>query len=175
MANSEKTKTVIILGSSRDTGNTSNIVNELIKITNWDSINLNDYSISNYDYEHSNINDDFINLMSRLTINYDILIFATPVYWYSMSGVMKVFLDRFTDLITVKKDVGRKLKGKCIAVISSSNGDNLDSLFWIPFKKTAEYLGMNYLADLHTIQGKTNKVDLSNFKSIIEKTYQSVS
>lgn len=174
MANSEKTKTVIILGSSRDIGNTSNVINELIKITNWDLINLNDYSISNYDYEHSNINDDFINLMCRLVANYDILVFATPVYWYSMSGVMKAFLDRFTDLLTVKKDIGRKLKGKNIAVISSSGGDNLGSLFWIPFKKSAEYLGMNYLADLHTIQGQISEIDLLNFKHNIEKTYQSL-
>ena len=28
---------------------------------------------------------------------YDTLIFATPVYWYSMSGIMKVFFDRKND------------------------------------------------------------------------------
>ncbi len=50
--------------------------------------------------------------MNDIVDKYDVLIFATPVYWYSMSGIMKVFFDRITDLLTIKKDIGRKLKGK---------------------------------------------------------------
>ncbi|MCP4458779.1 MAG: NAD(P)H-dependent oxidoreductase [Cytophagales bacterium] len=37
---------------------------------------------------------------------------ATPVYWYSMSGIMKVFLDRIYDVLTIEKELGRKLHGK---------------------------------------------------------------
>lgn len=162
-------KKAIILGSSRKNGETKKVVNELIRISGWDLIDLTDYKISHFDYEHLNRKDDFIDLLKRITTNYDVLIFATPVYWYSMSGIMKVFFDRITDLLRIEKDTGRKLRNKYMAVISSSNGDNLKDDFWLPFKKSAEYLGMNYIADLHTYQGKIENDKITKFKHTIEE------
>lgn len=140
---------VIIVGSSRKTGNTTRIVDEIAKQYTIDVINLSDYSISYYDYESKNKNDDFIQLASGIIEKHDTLIFATPVYWYSMSGIMKVFLDRFSDLISIEKETGRKLRGKNMAVISNSHDDELEYDFYLPFKKSAEYLGMYYLGNKH--------------------------
>ncbi len=162
-------KKVIILGSSRKNGETGKIVSELLQLSDWDLIDLSDFNISHFDYEHSNRNDDYIALMQRITDNYDVLIFATPVYWYSMSGRMKVFFDRLTDLLTIEKELGRKLRTKHMAVISSSNGGNLENDFWLPFKKSADYLGMNYITDLHTYQGKIEAEKIHQFISKIEK------
>jgi multimeric flavodoxin WrbA len=114
-----------------------------------DVVNLSDYSFSYYDYESKNRDDDFFELAKGLITNYDTLIFATPVYWYSMSGIMKVFFDRFSDLIRIEKETGRKLRGKKMAVISNSHDSALDFDFYIPFKKSADYLGMTYLGDRH--------------------------
>jgi len=49
-----------------------------------------------------------------------------------------------------------------------SNGNNLEDVFWLPFKKSAEYLGMHYLADLHTFQDKLDVDEIFEFKNIIE-------
>lgn len=157
------------MGSSRKNGETKKFVTELIRISGWDFIDLTDFNISHFDYEHLNRNDDFIPLLKRITKNYDVLIFATPVYWYSMSGIMKVFFDRISDLLRIEKDIGRKLRNKYMAVISCSNGDNLEENFWLPFKKSAEYLGMNYIADLHTYQGKIENDKITKFKHTIEE------
>ncbi|WP_246516271.1 flavodoxin family protein [Aequorivita echinoideorum] len=162
-------KKVIILGSSRKNGETKKIVNELIRISGWDLIDLTDFNISHFDYDHLNRNDDYIDLIKRITDNYDVLIFATPVYWYSMSGIMKVFFDRLTDLLRIEKDIGRKLRNKHMAVISCSNGDNLEDNFWLPFKKSAEYLGMNYITNLHTFQDKIETEKIFEFMQYIEK------
>lgn len=144
-------KSVIIVGSSRSNGNTAQIVQAIAKDLPVDVINLNDYTFSYYDYENKNINYDFLNLMKEVIQKYDTLIFATPIYWYSMSGVMKVFFDRFSDLIRIEKEWGRKLRGKKMAVISNSHDfeNELDYDFYIPFKKSAEYLGMQYLGNKH--------------------------
>lgn len=142
------TKTAIILGSSRSVGNTSMLVDQLRKQLECDLIDLNNYQISYYNYTHINADDDYLTLMRTVTENYDLLILATPVYWYSMSGIMKVFLDRLTDLLDIDKESGRKLRGKKLAVVSSSLGDNLGDSFWLPFKATAEYLGMEYAGDI---------------------------
>ena len=136
-------KKLIILGSSRKDGDTKKIVDELIGISGWDFIDLNNYNISYYDYEHKNLDDDYLPLMRKIIAEYDVLIFATPVYWYAMSGIMKVFFDRITDLPDNEKDLGRKLRGKSMAAISCSVGDNLGENFWFPFSETAGYLGMN--------------------------------
>lgn len=142
-------KKVIILGSSRSNGNTSNTIASIAKKQAIDVIDLNNYSFSYYDYESKNLNDDFLPLIKSIIEKYDTLIFATPVYWYNMSGIMKVFFDRFSDLIRVEKETGRKLRGKNMFVISNSHDNQIDDSFYIPFQKSAAYLGMNYTGQLH--------------------------
>jgi hypothetical protein len=66
-----------------------------------------------------------------------------------MSGIMKVFFDRFSDLIRIEKETGRKLRGKNMAVITNSHDSEIGFDFYIPFKKTAAYLGMHYLGQKH--------------------------
>src|SRR5690606_21365681 len=119
---------------------TATLTKELIKQSKWDLLDLNDNNFSYFDYKHENRNDDYLPLIKEIIEKYDTLIFATPIYWYSMSGIIKVFFDRFTDLLTVEKELGRKLRGKKMAVISCSIGDNLGDNFWFPFSETAKYL-----------------------------------
>ena len=161
---------VIILGSSRSDGDTKSVVEKIIEKTAWDIIDLNDYDFGYYDYKHMNKEDDFLDLMRMILSKYDTLIFATPVYWYSMSGILKVFFDRITDLLTIEKDLGRKLRGKNMAVISCSNGNNLGEAFWLPFKESAEYLGMSYLTDMHTLAGHNDQKQLEKFITTVEIT-----
>lgn len=160
---------IIILGSSRKDGQTKKAVDKLKSLSDFDVLDLNDYKISHYDYEHRNKNDDYLNLIQNIIINYDILIFATPVYWYSMSGIMKVFFDRITDLLDNEKELGRKLRNKSIAVLSSSIGDHLGDTFWLPFIETAKYLGMNYIGNIHTIENRVETDELKKFVDLINK------
>ena len=162
-------RTVIIIGSSRNNGETYKISKKLAAINNWDLINLNDYKISHFDYTHKNETDDYLVLMKNITEKYDVIIFATPVYWYSMSGIMKVFFDRFTDLLTIKKEIGRKLRTKKMAVITSSTGNNLGEHFWLPFSETAKYLGMEFLGGLHTNNEMNNDVKIEKFANEIQQ------
>ena len=162
-------KKVIIVGSSRNDGDTANLTKQLIEKSNWDILNLNDYEFSYFDYKHENKNDDYLNLMKKIVEKYETLIFVTPVYWYSMSGIMKVFFDRFTDLLTIEKELGRKLRGKKMAVLSCSIGENLGEYFWLPFSETAKYLGMEYIGNLHTITGEENELKITEFIELIEK------
>lgn len=144
-----KGKKVIILGSSRSDGNTTRIVNTIAKQENIDIVDLNDYNFSYFDYDFKNKQDDFLPLIKKIIENYETFIFATPVYWYSMSGIMKVFLDRFSDLLIIEKETGRKLRGKKVAVISNSLDKELDYDFYMPFRKSSNYLGMKYLGNKH--------------------------
>ena len=142
-------KPLIILGSSRSHGNTRKVIDRLIDLHPCDYIDLNDWTFSYYDYEHRNREDDFIKIIDQLLL-YDILIFASPIYWYSMSAVMKTFFDRISDLLKIRKDKGRQLRGKTMLVVSC-NGDREDfPSFATPFELSADYLGMNYAGYYHT-------------------------
>ena len=123
-------------------------------MTNSISIQLIDFKIELYNYdENYTENDEFLKIINQL-IDCDEIVFATPVYWYSMSSLMKIFFDRLTDLIGSQETIGRKLMGKKISVITSSIGNHLDENFFLPFIETANYLHLDYLEGTHYVNPK---------------------
>lgn len=152
-----QTQTVIIQGSSRTDGDTSFFSDELTHHIAADLIQLKSYSIGHYDYNHQNVDDGFLSLIRDLIETYNTWIFASPVYWYSMSGHMKVFLDRISDLLhEPHKDLGRQLRNKKMAVISVSNADDKPESFYDAFKMSAAYLGMDYLCQTHVYRTESD-------------------
>ncbi len=140
---------VIILGSARSDGNTREMVNLLSSETGMPVIDLNDYNVGYFEYDNYDRGDDFLPLIDNV-LQYDTLVFATPVYWYNMSAIMKNFFDRFTDLLKHHKELGRKFRGRSMAVLSCSATEGDDPDFGRPFERTADYLGMRYLGHLAT-------------------------
>jgi len=140
---------IILLGSSNSAGETQKICSYVSSMTAFPIIDLKLKTISAFDYEFSNSDDDFYPLMRSIVNQYDLVIFATPVYWYTMSGIMKTFFDRISDCLKVEKEIGRKLRGMDMAVISCGFDRALKDGFHMPFIESARYLGMNYVADVH--------------------------
>lgn len=142
-------KGIIIQGSSRSNGDTSIVVNALKEKTGYDTVDLKEKNIGHFDYEFNNREDDFIDLFKNIVSNYQIIVLATPIYWYTMSGIMKVFLDRISDFLKLDKDYGRQLRGMEMISISSSNDNRFYEGFEMPFENSAKYLGMLYKGHLH--------------------------
>jgi len=140
---------IIILGSSASKGETYQMCAFLREQTGFPIIDLKTKDIGEFDYEFKNADDDFIPLIKDIVKKYDTIIFATPVYWYAMSGIMKTFFDRISDCLKTEKETGRKLRGKNMAVVSSASEDELKKGFLMPFKESSNYLGMNYLGNVH--------------------------
>lgn len=141
--------TIIIQGSSRSVGHSSKIV-ELIKgQIEADVIDLNAVQILPFRYDQVYSSDDFISVVQKI-LRYDQILFVTPVYWYSMSAVMKNFFDRLTDCLISEKELGRQLRGKSMGAISCGSDDEETLGFFEPFRKSADYLGMQYLGNVHT-------------------------
>ncbi|ABE54728.1 NADPH-dependent FMN reductase [Shewanella denitrificans OS217] len=99
----------IVLGTSRSDGNTSALANEFAQATGANVFPLSDFSILPFDYEFKNTSDDFLLLINQV-IKHDIIIFASPIYWYSPSAQMKVFMDRLSDLLKLISH----LEGSCV-------------------------------------------------------------
>lgn len=157
----------IIFGSSRSFGNTRRIIDDILGSYDIPLFDLNNFDISPFDYEHLNRNDDFIPLIEKL-ITYDTWIIATPVYWYNMSTQHKIFFDRFSDLLTIRKDLGRKLRGKKLFVIASF-GDSYPKGFDDTFEQISEYLGLEYLGSSFIYSGTENEEYLERNKAKADK------
>ena len=155
-------KTIVIFSSSRTTGNTRQLVDDLSQHAKVDIADLSEYQFSDYDYEHKNIGDDFLPLVQKV-LTYEQVIFASPVYWYSMTPTMKRFLDRITDLLDLPEllDLGRELRKKKAFVMATSVSDEIATAFIQCFEHTIKYLGMDYGGYLH-MQCKQDHIYKSN-------------
>ncbi len=140
-------KQIIINGSHNRTGKTTELIKEIYpEIT---SLKLIDFTIEIYNYDEVySDKDQFLEIINQI-LAYDEIIFATPVYWYSMSSLMKIFFDRLTDLIGSQEPIGRKLMGKKVRVITSSIGNHLGENFFLPFEETVTYMHLEYLGGKH--------------------------
>ncbi|WP_205685206.1 flavodoxin family protein [Peribacillus acanthi] len=103
-----------VLGSSRKKGNTAYMVDRIMDGVNHVAINLADHQILPIDDKRhtvdgfSLVDDDYEKILPQL-LDSDIIIFATPLYWYGMSGHMKTFFDRWSQYL---RDERFDLKGE---------------------------------------------------------------
>lgn len=149
---------LVILGSSRSNGDARRTAESVIGTCQAEWIDLLKRNVSYYDYESRNQDDDFLPIAGRMA-QAGVIVFVTPVYWYSMSAVMKTFFDRFTDLITVRKDLGRALAGKKCYLIACGSDKMPPPGFEEPFRATCEYLDMLYQGCFYARLGKNAPAD----------------
>ena len=142
--------TIALFASARRYGNTGKLIDWIAGELDIKVIDLSEKDISPYDYDHKNIGDDFIPLVNEL-LNYEKIIFVTPIYWYGASAQMKVFIDRTSDLLDVEslKDIGRKLRSKTAYIACTSVNSDADNSFLNALKDTFTYLGMDYGGHIH--------------------------
>ncbi|MCE7995504.1 MAG: NAD(P)H-dependent oxidoreductase [Roseivirga sp.] len=148
MSNNQE-RILFIVGSSRKAGNTITVMNHLCEQLEEELIDLSSHDIGYYDYDHDNQQDDFLPIAEKMT-EASVIILATPVYWYSMSAQMKTFIDRWSDLVTIRKDLGRKLKDKQLALISCGSWEEAGEGFALPIQQTAKYMDMQFSGYFHT-------------------------
>jgi putative NADPH-quinone reductase len=135
---------LIILGSARSDGNTAAAARHLLDRLGGEAelVDLLQHRIEPYSYGRSDQGDDFLGIVDRM-LQCDHIVFATPVYWYAMSGGLKTFFDRLTDLTRgAGKERGRALAGRSVWLLATGTDPQLPAGFEEPFARTSAYLGM---------------------------------
>ena len=135
---------MIILGSARKQGDTRKLVDLLFSETEHSLIDLLDHQVYPYDYSETYPPDDAFRELAEQMFHHQAIVFATPVYWYSMSGPMKIFFDRITDLLHDKEGLRQRFAGRKMFLLAVSASEELPEGFELPFSATAEYLNMEY-------------------------------
>ena len=137
---------LIVLGSANSSGYTAAVVARLRARLSQDSIvvDLNATAIGPFTYKRYDRRDGFAEVVEEM-LRHDRILFATPVYWYAMSGVMKTFFDRLTDLLHPElNSLGRRLAGRDVWLLATGTDPAMPAGFAEPFRLTAEYFGMHW-------------------------------
>ncbi|MFD2043111.1 flavodoxin family protein [Ornithinibacillus salinisoli] len=143
----------VIYGGSRENGNTEVLTEQIIHDIPVERIYLSEFEIKPIeDQRHvvggfQNVNDDYNSIIDRI-ITHDILIFSTPIYWYSMSGTMKLFIDRWSQTLKDKRYANFKdVMSSKIAYVIAVGGDE-PFLKGIPliqqFQYIFEFIGITF-------------------------------
>jgi putative NADPH-quinone reductase len=144
----EMEEILLVLGSSRPKGNTTAAVRALqsgLGLGPSQLVDLLDHDIQPFDYQLPMTRDDFASVLERL-LRHQRLVFATPVYWYAMSGLMKNFFDRLTDLLLCDEGrlLGRALAHRQLWLLATGVEEELPHGFTVPFERTASYFSMSW-------------------------------
>lgn len=93
---------LVIDGGTRENGNTEALTDLIIKDVECEHIFLKKkHILPIVDQRHDpsgfqTVDDDYLSVVKTM-LNHDIILFSTPVYWYGMSGLMKNFIDRWSE------------------------------------------------------------------------------
>jgi GrpB-like predicted nucleotidyltransferase (UPF0157 family) len=139
-------KVLALLGSAEGGRETEKFLREHYAGAGLTVVNLHERGFRPYRYgKEAEAEAGFLALVEEM-IAADLVVFATPVYWYSMGASMKIFFDRFSDLLRgPHKALGEKLAFTKVKLLSTGAGPRLPVGFESPFALTAIYLGMDYL------------------------------
>lgn len=153
----------VIYGGTRQNGNTEILTEHVVQGIVSEKIYLRDYNIQPIiDMRHTQDgfqerNDDYNSIIDRI-LPHGILIFSTPIYWYSMSGTMKNFIDRWSQTLRDPKypDFKNKMASKKAFVVAVGGDDPyIKGLPMIQqFKYIFDFIGIDFEG---YILGKGNK------------------
>lgn len=147
-------KILFMNASPNKDGATVKIGKELLKNFDYDTMEMGDYEVSQYGAVREN---DQIKEMLNTINNYDTILIGTPVYFYTVSGILKTFIDRLYLLPEAEN-----LKGKDVYFFAQGYAPDEET------KNTIEYL-MTKAANLLGINLKALVVDNSEGQDILSK------
>ena len=114
--------------------------------------------------------EDDANLVLRKMASADVIVMATPLYFFSASAQLKVIIDRMFSLYKWDNTTGTMktaLKGKTLVLLASAYEDVGMEALEKPFVLTAAYTGMKFRSllipdagvsgDIHKLHGVREK------------------
>jgi multimeric flavodoxin WrbA len=122
-------KILVLYGSSRPNGNSELLTGKMLEGLDYTAIYLREKHIEPIvDKRHTPegftpVGDDYESIVKQLLLH-DIIIFATPLYWYGMSGVMKDFIDRWSQSLRSSEYNFKEALSQKQSYVIVTGGDN---------------------------------------------------
>lgn len=104
--NDDMSKILFINSSPNKDGNTYRIGEQLLENLDHEVLQMSDYRISQYGQVYDD--DEMKEVMAKID-QVDTLVIGAPVYWYTVGGMLKTFIDRLYQLPEALVLKGKKL------------------------------------------------------------------
>lgn len=174
---------VILFGSPRKKGNTAELARTMaatLKHNGWSvrMLYLNDLNIRPcqgcYDCLPGGvckIQDDMRDVRKYI-LESDLIVYATPIYWFGPSGQLKLVMDR--SIAFMDDNFASRIKGKRAVTLTTFGDENLDSCRPAVdmFQKTFELLGISYTGQINAPgcqpQGGISRDHIEKTKALAE-------
>lgn len=111
-----------INGSTRNPSNSGLMIQKLLADVAYTQISLADYQVHEIvDQRHDHRTwhqkpDDYPKLMIKLMAA-DLIVVATPIYWYGISGLLKNFIDRWSESLATRRRFKEEIAGKQVILL----------------------------------------------------------
>lgn len=168
-------KILVLYGSSREEGNTEILTERALDGLEATRVYLRHMHIEPIvDQRHapegfSMVNDDHDRIIQQM-VDHDIVVFATPLYWYGMSGPMKDFVDRWSQSLRDERfDFKNRMQSKLAYVVITGGSDaRLKGLPLIQqFYHIFEFVGVPFAGYLIGNGGKPGQI-LQDERALLE-------
>ena len=97
---------LFINGSPNKNGNTVALSEQFLKGKNYQTLHLVDYKI--YSYGQHFTDDQFDEVVLAMS-KADTIVIGSPLYWHSMSGMIRNFIDRFYNYVDASLLEGKEM------------------------------------------------------------------
>lgn len=130
-------KIIFMNGSPNKSGNTFRIGEEILNGVSHDVLQMSDYKVYQYGQVYE---DDQINEILKKLENVNTIVMGAPVYWYTVGGILKTFIDRL--YLLPEAEI---LKGKNLYFFAQESAPDEGTVKTIEHLATrvAELMGMN--------------------------------
>ncbi|WP_429971524.1 flavodoxin family protein [Fructilactobacillus sp. Tb1] len=166
-------KVILIESSSRNKSNSNYLANLVLKNIKHELINLNEIKIDKirdhrFDGNWDDSKDDFYKYIKKLEKS-EYVIIASPVYWYSFSTNLKIFIDRWSESLKKDNQFKNSMKDKkIILVLVGGDNPRIKALPIInQMQYICDFLNMNFFD--YVIGFGNHFGDIKKDKEAIEK------
>lgn len=111
------------------------------------------------------IDDGYRTLFLEKVLSADAIVYATPIWWYGISGILKTFMDRMFCYIALSEpeseDIARRLQWKRAALIMSAEESNFSARLAIlqQMQELCRYLNHSMVGIVTGIGNRRGDVD----------------
>lgn len=160
---------VVITGSPRKNGNSFAMTEAFIQ-----AVQRKGHTVTRFDAATANVNgccacencyqtgkacsfDDDFNTLAPTVLDADVVVFSTPVYWYSIPAQVKAVLDKMFSFCMAGKDIA----GKECAIIACCEEEDMTVLdgVRVPIERSAALMKWNMVGEV-LVPGVLNVGDI---------------
>ncbi len=172
---------VAFVGSPRKGANTDRLVEEILAGATEaghqiEKVHLTDYALTPIDAVYGSEMDwtdprqDVADELIERMVEADVVVLGSPVYWFNVSGLLKLFIDRWSLYRRGVERLMDRMAGKKMVVALAMADPHLDyvEVVLAPLREAAKWLEMEWAGEV-IASGVSDPGDIENHPQVLSE------